>query len=263
MGKTASAAIGLLFLLLFVGFFGLTGCEKIVEVEKTVYDTLTVHDTTEVPRGPAYVRFVSLLPDRSSAGIGLYRTTSRTNPFGLAGDYSRNEFIPVQARTAMKLYAWYYRNSVYVLDSILLPPFDPTEMYTCAIFGIEDPENGSLTLEPRFSWDSLKVVPPAEGFAYLRLINALADFPVPTPVVNIKLKSFADTAVFPVDVKYREIANYVQIPIGAYQLYLTVPGEEGYVLNSISQKIEQGAYYTAMVCGKKSDGSAKLLVTVE
>jgi hypothetical protein len=263
MAKTLSTVIGLLLLFVFVAVFGLTGCEKIVEVEKTVTDTLTVHDTTEVPKGPAYVRFVSMLPNRTEAGIGLYRSVSKMNPFGLAGDVSRNEFIPVKAREALKLYTWYLRNSVNVLDSILLPPFEPTEMYTCAIFGIEDPDNGTITLEPHFSWDSLKVVRPSEGKAYLRLINALADYPVPTPVVNIKLKSVGDSVVFKEDVKYREIANYVEIPTGAYQIYLTVPGEQGYILNPVPQNIEEGAYYTAMVFGKKSDGTAKLQVTVE
>ncbi|HET6512565.1 MAG TPA: DUF4397 domain-containing protein, partial [Candidatus Kapabacteria bacterium] len=252
------------FLFLFVAFFGLTGCEKIVEVEKTVYDTLTVRDTTEVPRGPAYVRFVSLLPNRNEAGVALYLGPSEMSaPFGLAGDRSRNEFIPIKPREALKLYAFYYRNSVKTMDSILLPPFEPTEMYTCAVFGIEDPDNGTMTLEPHFSWDSLRTVPPSAGKAYLRLINALADFPVPTPVVNLKIKSFADTAIFAQNVQYREIANYIEVPTGSYQIYLTVPGESGYILNTVSQNIAEGAYYTAMVFGRKSDNTAKLFVGAE
>lgn len=263
MGKTLSASIGLLFLALFIAFFGLAGCEKIVEVDRPIHDTVTVYDTTEVPKGPAYVRFVSMLPDRT-AGVALYLGPSESSaPFGLAGDRSRNEFIPVKPREALKLYGFYYRGTTKLMDSILLPPFEPTEMYTCAVFGIEDPENGSMALEPHFSWDSLKTVPAGEGKAYLRLMNGLADFPVPTPVVNLKLKSFSDTAFFPVDVKYREIANYLEIPTGSYQVYLTVPGEEGYILNSASINVAQGAYYTAMVYGRKSDNTARLQVLSE
>lgn len=263
MAKTLPTAIGLLLLLLFIAFFGLTGCEKIVEVEKTIYDTVTVHDTTEVPKGPAYVRFVSMLPDRT-AGVALSLSSgSNSEPFALAGDRSRNEFIPVKAREGLRLYATYYRGSTKLTDSILLPPFEPTQLYTCAIFGIEDIENGTMTLEPHFSWDSLKTVPASQGKAYLRLLNGLADFPVPSPEVNVKLKSVSDSVLFPVDVKYREIANYVEIPVGAYQVYLTAPGESGSILNTATINANQGSYYSAMVFGRKSDGTAKFQVLGE
>lgn len=262
MAKTLSATIGLLFLFVFVALFGLTGCEKIVEVEKTVYDTVTV--PVEVPKGPAYVRFVSLLPDRATAGVALYKgPTESSAPFGLAGDHSRNEFIPVTPRQAMTLYAFYFKGSTKIMDSILLPPFEPTEMYTCAVFGIEDPGSGETKLAPGFSWDSLKVVPASEGKAYLRLVNGLADYPTPSPTVNLKLKSSSAEPLFPEPVPYSKIANYVEIPTGTYQLFLAAADEPGSILNIVALNVAQGAYYTAMVYGRKSDNTAKLAITVE
>ena len=263
MAKTLSATIGLLFLIAFIAAFGLTGCEKIVEVEKTVYDTLTVHDTVAIPTGPAYVRFVSLLPDRGNANILLFNgPTESSAPFGLAGSQSKNEFIPVPARAGKTVYAIYYRGNVKTLDSIIIPPLEPTNLYTGAVFMSEDPDNGTARLAPRFSWDTLKMVPAGEGRAYLRLINGLADFPVPAPRVNLHITSAVDSAIFPEPVDFRSIANYIEVPVGNYQLYLSAPGEPGHFLAATMSAV-QGGYYTAMVHGKKADNTLRLEVTRE
>jgi hypothetical protein len=149
------------------------------------------------------------------------------------------------------------------MDSITIPPFEPTEMYTCAIFGINDPESGQTKLAPGFSWDSLKVVPASEGKAYIRLINGLADYPTPSPAVTLKLKSANAEPLFAEPVPYSKIANYVEIPTGTYQLFLSAPEESGNILNTVTLNVAEGGYYTAMVYGRKSENTAKFAVTVE
>lgn len=264
MSRTISASIGLLFLFFFVILFGLTGCEKIVTVTEIRTDTLIKIDTVTdtVPKGPGYIRFISMLPNRSDANVLLYRGPSTSSaPFSVAGDQIRNEFIPIPSLSGFQLFSFYRVNMVQLMDSMFLPPLEPSEMYTCALFRLDDTQEGTYRLVPTFVWDTMKVKAPKEGMAYLRLINGLSDHPNPNHL-NLKLKSVDSAAIFQEAVGFTGIGNYIEVPAGTYPVMVVSP-DEHLPLYEQQYIFAEGGYYTAMVVGQKTQGTDKFIITTE
>lgn len=260
MSRTISTSIGLLFLFVFVVLFGLTGCEKIVTVTEIERDTVIKNDTLYRPEGPAYVRFISLLPDRNSANITLLRGASPTAAiFGSAEQTMPIDFIPVPSDSGFTLYTSFKVDGVQQLDSINFSALDPTKMYTCALSLIND--GGTYRVTPGYSLDTMKVKTPGEGKAYLRLINGLADYPNPNHL-NLKLKSFDSASLFASPVNFTKIGNYVEVPTGTYPVMVVSPDETS-PLYEQQFVFAQGGYYTAIVVGLKNLGTDKLFILTE
>lgn len=266
MSRTISTVIGLMFLILFVALFGLTGCEKIVEVKVVETDTLRIPVTR---KGPGFVRFVSMLPGPTNVSIALRKSSDKNSPFyTIAEDRSGSEFYPFPDSTATQVFAHFRVNGVDQIDSFWVPWLNPGEMITCAIFQVANADvQGRFNVLPVYSNDSLRLRPAAEGKAYLRLINGLSDYPSPEPMTNLALRQADAEPIFtngtePGYLGFSKIHNYVEVPIGLTQVYVKAPGDPT-PLYSLTHDFKQGGYYTARLVGFRQTATDRFVIDTE
>jgi len=265
----AASEIMLFLVMLFpLPFF--TGCATTVDYQ-TQHDTTTLirHDT--IP-GPAFIRFLAMMNNKSSASPTIPLTLdSILNPvlFTSANPEMGKQLIPIQHEHSFVLYAsYYYGIGTQKFDSITIPGFKPYSMHTIVLFRTNDPGDPNR-LFPIFTDDSARKSDAPKDSCYVRFINGLPDYPQPTPSVNIYIDDINAPAFFkdpntglPSPVSFQELRNYELMPIGPHRIYVRSPAD---VTQSYwkDQSFVQGHFYTIRLSGIKSDGTDQLNIDSE
>ncbi|MEP7234798.1 MAG: hypothetical protein ABI778_05835, partial [Ignavibacteriota bacterium] len=247
----------------------LTSCSNTVDTQ-TVHDTTTVikHDT--IP-GPAFVRFLAMLNNTVSSGIITLRTENPSNAiiFTEVKPEMGKQFIPIVHDSSLFLYAnYFYGANIQKFDSINIPSFKPYTLHTIVLFRTDDPGDPNR-LFPIFADDSARSKLAPKDSCYVRLINGLADYPQPTPSVNLYLDDINSQPFFKdassgiaSPVNYQEFRNYTLMPIGDHRLYVRSQTDVAQSYFS-DQHFVQGGYYTIRLSGKRSTGTDQLNIDSE
>ncbi len=240
------------------------GCAHTVE-QQVIHDTDTVVqvDTTfRNANGPAFIRLTSFI---DGGGPILLRTRINNVDyiFGNALSQTVKDYVPVRNDTAFTLYAEYFNGTTKFEDSISVPAdsFSANSLTSVALFQVSD-GTGPSRLYPYFANDSMKKVSPGEGTSYFRLTNGLADYPQPTPTVQVYIDDQNGTPIFTVPVTYQEIRNYVLIPSGQHTLYIK-SSIDGQLLYTLQKTFVSGLYYTGRLVGRKELGSDLFTIDTE
>jgi hypothetical protein len=267
MSRTISTMLGLVFLVTFLALFGLTGCEKIVEVKVIETDTLRYPVTR---KGPGFVRFVSMLPGPTDVTIALRKSSDKNSPFfTIAEDRSSSQYFPLPDSTATQIFAHFRVAGQDQVDSFWVPWLNPGELITCALFQVNGEAPGRFRLKATFGNDSLRLRAPESGMAYLRLINGLSDYPSPQPMVNLTLKKFDGEPVFvsggtePSHVGFAEFHNYVQVPAGLTHVFVKAKEDPTPLYTPTAFDFREGGYYTARLVGTRASGSDRFMIDTE
>jgi hypothetical protein len=232
---------------------------------ETVVETKLVHDTivTPVPHGPAWIRFISLLPDGGT--VTLWTDAQKQKPpFANALSYSSTAYQPIPDSTPMVLYADYFANSVRCLDSINIGTLKQYSLQTVVLYLIDN------RIYAVFANDSCRVEPAPAGQAYVRFLNGMSDFPSETKLClsfDASNNYVWHTGTVPIPSYFAppEIQNYTLIPVGAgstrHRFYATTV--DGEVVDSTNRTLTEGHYYTVRVYGRKSDNTNRMSVDEE
>ncbi len=236
------------------------GCAHTVE-EVTVHDSDTVirKDTvTDTLGGARWLRFVSMLVSGNTSII----TTASGNFFSEASYFMLPYYVPTYNKQPFKLYATYFVGTTSTLDSITVPADSllPNSLVTIALFEVV--EGGSSGLYKFFAIDSAKNTPPPADSCYFRFINALPDYPQPSPSVNIYIDDPNGTPIFPSSVTFTELRNYVLVKAGSHMIYVRSETNPT-VLYSTQQQLKAGRYYTSRLTGSKVGATDKFSVDGE
>jgi hypothetical protein len=246
-----------------------SGCSK---SNPTSVDTLRVHDTLNhhdtlthrdtVHTGPAFVRFLAFLNSNQTITLKTMQGSSLA-PFASAPSQSSRLYLPIRGDTVLDLYASFYSNFVLINS----PPFTVPAVGSATLFTISFFETAGPSLIKVFSVDP--VDPPPHGFGYFRLIDAISDFPTPSPQVEAYLDALTNTPIFvdssshaPIYLTYQQISAYVLIPAGPHTLL--VKGEGGSTPDySAPLNVTDGAYYTARLIGSRTMSTDRLFIDAE
>jgi hypothetical protein len=236
---------------------------------ETVVETKIVHDTivTAAPHGPAWIRFISMLPEAGT--VVLWTDREKANPpFTNALSYSSTAFLPILADTPMTLYADFFVNGIRYLDSINIGAQSQYSLTTAALFVRET--HDETTMNAVFVNDSARVVPAKAGECYVRFIDGMADYPASQPQLCLAFDSH-DNSIWregnqPQPVwATSTILNYTLIPVGRgathHVLYATTT--DGEVVDSVNRTFTEGHYYTVRVWGRKAQNTNRMSVDEE
>ena len=241
-----------------------SGCSK---SSPTEVDTLRVHDTlthrdTIIHKdtvihidtllvGPAHVRFISFLDNGSSITL---KSSSGNNapPIASATPQSIKSYLPIRSDTSLTIYATFSDGSLLKNSLFVIPSLGPQELVTIALF-----QTGN-DLSPVFGVDSAIAQQAPPGFAWLRLINGVSDFPVPSPRVNAWFDTFSNPPVYrdpmthaEADVPYQGLANYVLVPSGQHTVLIKGPTGSTAIYTA-SHFFVDGGYYTFRTTGSRA-----------
>ena len=218
------------------------------------YDTVVHHDT--IP-GPAFLRFISMF----NAQIILRQGGSANPDFTQVSTVMTKEFFAVPHDSTFVLYAnYYFKPGMQKLDSITIPALKPFSMTTVAIF--ESGDTNNPVLFPKFADDSARRKLPPPDSCSIRFINGLPDYPQPQALVNMHLDNINAPPLFPSQVIFSEIKNYIIIPAGIHTIYIRSETDitQSY---SLSFPFVAGEFYTARLIGRHADKDDQLIIDAE
>lgn len=236
---------------------------------ETVVETKTVHDTIVTPRpqGPAWVRFISMLPEAGT--VTLWTDAARQKPpLANALSYSTMSFIPIDDTAGLTLYPDYYVSSVRYLDSINIGVRPQYSLTTIALF-IRENHDGTNRINAVFADDSARTIAAPPGKCYVRFINGMSDYPsqpylylgYDSPQNSVWHSGTAPLGALATN----DILNYTLVSTGPgttrHQLYATT--YDGEVVDSVNRSFAEGHYYTVRVWGRKSQSTNRMSVDEE
>jgi hypothetical protein len=209
-------------------------------------NTVTEVQYVYVPTGPALARFISMMPDNSaiilrdtpyvSAPI-FYSTLTATQP----------SYLPLTPDSAERYYLYSAIDRRY-LDavSISAPQLKDASVNTFALFWIDT--QGTTPARAICvgggNNDSNKYRPIPKGFARLRFINGVANYPT-QPNVSLdldRIDSSIDTR------RFSEMSDYILIPAGTHKLIVSTV-DTRQPIDSTTQVFVGGLFYTARFIG--------------
>lgn len=252
--------------MMIVSFFG---CARTVETE-VLHDTDTViqHDTDTVRRdGPAWVRFINFL---TKGGVIVLRTAGAGTALADATQIMRKEYTPIRSDSLLVIYTDFYIGSDFRTDSITIPAdsLEPSSLTTIVLFQVEQ-DGGIVRIAPFFANDSLRLDPSPQGMAYIRFINGIADYPQPSPTVNLYMDNpdgaplFLDNTGNSRPVSFLELRNYIPIAAGPHSFYVRKDGDPSVLYSSLQKLFRAGVYYTARLNGSKTSGNDSFTIDEE
>lgn len=254
-----------LALLLISGAALLGSCTK----TETVVETKTVHDTivAPLPRGPAWVRFISMLPEAGT--VTLWTDAAKFNPpLANALTYSTMSFVPIDDSVGVTLYPDYYVNSVRYLDSINIGVRPPYSLSTVALY-VRENHDGTNRINAVVVDDSARIQPPPPHMCYVRFLNGMADYPSQPYLFlgydNAKNSVWHDGTTPIGALATNDVLNYTLLQTGAgstqHKLYATT--YDGEIVDSVTRNFTEGHYYTVRVWGRKSNQTNRMSVDEE
>jgi hypothetical protein len=236
---------------------------------ETVVETKLVHDTVlTVPHGPAWIRFISMLPDGGS--VTFWTDAQKQDPpFAQALSYSSSNYYPVADSSPLVLYADYFANGNRYLDSINIGTLKQYSLSTIVLYLIEN-HDGTSHIYASFANDSTKLSDAPAGQAYVRFLNGISDYPSEPKLClsyDVATNYIWHSGTVPVPSYFAtsEIQNYTLVPTGSgptrHRFYATTV--DGEVVDSTNRTLTEGHYYTIRVYGRKSDGTNRMSVDEE
>jgi hypothetical protein len=181
------------------------------------------------------------------------------------------QFIPIPRDSSFVLYAsYFYGTGTQKSDSVTIPRFGPYSLHTIVLFRTNDAVDPNRIF-PIFADDSVRRLIAPKDSCYIRLINGLADYPQPTPQVNMYIDDingspfFKDKATgIASPVSFQEIRNYALMPAGSHQIILRsqADADPAHAFSAIQQFIP-GEFYTIRLIGMKSDNTAAMNIDAE
>ena len=229
------AALAVLFTL------SLGSCTK--TVTETVY--VPVHDTT---RGPALLRFISMLPNDQAVHIKTVNDPAAPSAFD-ARSTSSPFYLPLVPDSAVVYYLFTDFTSSYA--SVPIPNLPANSINTCCLF--KDSSQAMFWIAN----DSMKLHAAPAGQCYIRFVNGVANYPASGPTLFLDLDTFGHSAFsdttgnhgVPVaqPVQYGMMNNYSLIPAGSHLVF--VRADQTQLLTTPIEGFQAGAYYTARVYG--------------
>ncbi len=238
------------FSAIILSLIGLSSCTK--TVTETVYVQVPVHDTT---RGPALLRFISMLPSDQTVFIKMVQDPNAPAPF-TARSASQPLYMPVTPDSAVVYYL--YKNSSEFYGTVPMPTLPTNSLNTVALF--KDSINSTFFI----SNDSMKLRHAPTGKCYIRFINGVANYPAIGPTLFLDLDSlghspFVDKPAVTgtpqaVPVQYGTMNDYTLIPSGAHQTIVRA-GQEQLTVGRMPglQAFDAGGYYTVRISGYYPD----------
>jgi hypothetical protein len=214
-----------------------------------------IHDTvTNTTGGPAFVRFIRLNAEDGQGDINLFENRANNIIFASVTGAPVREYHVMKSDSSMTIKANYFYQGQPIEDSIILPSLVPHSLQSVILFQ----QQGNGMIMSMIS-DSLKLVPPPKGFAYVRFINGLSNYPQPQPIVNVFLDD-ATEPLMPRPIAFGDAHGYVLVPEGVHELSVRAPGSTSAFLD-VQVLVLSGTYYTAKLTGLFA--THKLSVTPE
>ena len=245
------------------------GCAHTVEYQEVRDTTSNLrHDTVS---GPALIRFIAILNNGTTSGLVALRASSSLSAdlFATAGIQTTKLFNPVPHDSVFLLYANYaYGTGMTKLDSITIPSLKSYSMTTVVLFRTTDAADPNRIF-PVFADDSLRRQAAPKKFSYVRLINGLPDYPVPSPSVNLYLDDINGSPLFKdkmsgqsSPVNFQEVRNYTLVPAGVHQVFVRSETDISQSYTT-SQIFVEGQFYTIRLSGAKANGTDQLNIDAE
>gem|GEM_PF-2346779 len=239
----------------------INSCTKTVTdtVYDTTHDTVHLHDTI----GPALIRFISMLPDSITGGSPVvlsFSSDPKTASF-FAGNTIGGSYYPVAHDTAIQYYVFFAGR---LFDSIPMPKLRPNSVNTYALFLNT---KGQIYYVPPAS-DSTKLKTPPSGYAYLRFINGVPDYPVPVATFYLDIDTVGNSYSLyhlngqPRPIGFTEISEYALVKAGTHKVFVSAPYSSDADF-TVPFSFQDGSFYTAHVTGSHSNNTAKFLIDAE
>ena len=231
------------------------------------YETIDSTKPPVIPPGPAFIRFLSVIDN--GGYVYLYPTLTSSTPFATALPSMGAPYLPVRNDISFLLYGKYTIGATAFVDSITVhaDKMSQFSLNTIVLFQTH-PDSGLVAL---FVDDSMKRIFSKPGFCYIRFVNAVYDYPTPTPSVNVHIDDIASKPLFldslgnSAPILNQQLRNYIPFPIGMHTLYVAADAgqQDPPYYTAPPTNFQEGKYYTVKFTGLRTDSSAHVTVDEE